>query len=298
MVVDLLATGWLAACAVAPTVAALSVWSIFIMNCYRGRWRNVDIFILVVALQQVFAAFGVFSFAVVNVVRSRNESACNLVAWALTALRVFQLTTLTSLAIDRYLVLRWPYKYRFSVRPNQIKYHIAVLAVISCLVGVAGLFARASTSQLRDRLATDFTDSSAFYCSLHPRSWDFRYNVFMVVLFGLLTLVTLICLMCAESRRVYSAARMRPQSRISSLGDLVAAEPINDMTKSTTGSYRSLYATCHGHSNSSPSMAENLAKKVFCEKLRSLDLRWAAVLATIGLSYAVNHGPAMVRDGY
>lgn len=287
---DLLGSSWLAGCAVAPTIAALSVWFVFIINCYRNRWRNVDLFILVIAVQQVLGAFAIFAFAVVNVVRSRNESACTLVAWALTALRVYQLTTLTSLAIDRYLVLRWPYKYRFTVRSNQIKYHVVVLAIIAALVGVAGLFTRASSHQLHERLAAAGADSAAFYCSMHPAAWDVRYNMFTLGLFAFLTLVTLLCLMCAESRRVCSPKRMRPQSRMSSLGDLVGMEQPNDVTKSTTGSYRSLYG-CSAHATLA---TENIAKKIFVEQLRTLDLRWASVLAVIGLTYAVNHGPAMV----
>lgn len=288
---DLVASGWLAGCALAPTVAAISVWFAFIINCYRARWRNVDIFVFVVALQQVIAAFAIFAFAVLNVVRSRNgDRGCSVVTWAIAALRVFQVTTLTSLAIDRYLVLRWPYKYRFSVRSTQIKYHIVVLAVLSSMVGAGGLFARATTAELHERLAQDGADSSGFYCSLHPRAWDFRFNVFMLALYGALTLVTLLCLLCAENRRACSSKRIRSQSRIStSLGDLM--EPsANDMTKSTTGSYRSLYG-CSAHGAIA---AENLAKKVFCEKLRTLDLRWASVLALVGLCFAVNHGPAMV----
>ncbi|KAI1285430.1 hypothetical protein HDE_11702 [Halotydeus destructor] len=297
MMDQLLTTGWLAACAVAPTVAALSVWLVFMVHCYRNKWRNVDMFVMVIACQQVAAAFVIFAFSVVNVVRSRNENACNVVIWALTSVRVFQVSTLASLAFDRLMSVKWPYKYRFTIRTSQIKYHVAVLGVISCLVGTAGLFARASAGDLRHRLTTEGTfDSSLFYCSLHPSSWDFRFNVFLVALYGLLSVAIVLCLLWTELRRLGAHQdKVRPTSRISSLGDLVA-DPLSDqgLPKSITGSYRSLYGANLQNSFQSGSNQENLAKKVFCDKLRSLDLRWASVLGLIGLCYAVNHGPTLV----
>lgn len=170
-----------------------------------------------------------------------------------------------------------------------------VLGVISSLVGIAGIFAKSSSSQLRDRLALDGIDTpnSSPYCSLHPRSWDFRFNTFIIALYGVLSLITLLCAISTELKRIFSSkARMRPNSRISSVGDLVLdpQSSTEALAKSNTGSYRSLY----GIHSMLPVNQETLRKNLFGKKFRSIDLRWAAVLAVIGLSYAVNHGPSMV----
>ena len=59
--------------------------------------------------------------------------------WA--AAHTLHAATLTSLAVDRAMTIRWPYKYRTSVRRTQLRYHVVVLTIFSILVGVAALFA-------------------------------------------------------------------------------------------------------------------------------------------------------------
>ncbi|XP_074596608.1 uncharacterized protein LOC141851730 [Brevipalpus obovatus] len=145
---ETLTYGWLSNCAIAPSVAAICVWILFMLNSYRNEWRNVDIFIVVIVIQEILSSLGIFAYSVINILRSRSETSCNIVLWALITVRIFQLSTISSLAVDRALILKWPYKYRFSVRQNQIMYHIVVLAIMSSLVGVAGVFARLPIDEL------------------------------------------------------------------------------------------------------------------------------------------------------
>ncbi len=287
---------WLSCCASAPSVAALSVWVLFIFHTYRRRWRTMDIFLLTIALQEIPSSLCAFGFAVHTVIRSRSESSCHLVIWGLTTTRVFQLTTLTSLAFDRALTLKWPYKYRFSVRHSQIRYHIVVLGVISSLVGIAGLFARLQYQDFRERLIDSNSDdylnlmnkTTNFYCTLHPFSWDFRYNVFISGLYVILALITFICTVYIEIHRFRGPTVSRANSRISSVGNLVGDQLGSTDAIGRSESYRTLYGFQTGKQGS-------INKKIFDDQ-RAFDLRWASVIGSLALCYALNHGPYLVRS--
>ncbi|RWS10177.1 hypothetical protein B4U79_13950 [Dinothrombium tinctorium] len=196
---------WLSCCAIAPSVAALSVWVLFMFHIYRRHWTNVDLFLFVLTCQEILSSICAFAYSVVNVIRSQNDTSCNFVVWGITTVRVFQLSTLASLAIDRALILKWPYKYRFTVRQNQIKYHLAVLGCMSALVGTAAIIYGALI------LATIL--SFAYVVTNYKRS----------------------------SSTSKSAARSN--SRISSIGDLTLEHlgSTEAIAKFNTGSYCSLY---------------------------------------------------------
>lgn len=298
---------WLSCCASAPSVAALSVWVLFIFHTYRRRWRTMDIFLLTIALQEIPNSLCAFGFAVHTVIRSRSESSCQLVIWGLTTTRVFQLTTLTSLAFDRALTLKWPYKYRFSVRHSQIRYHIVVLGVISSLVGIAGLFARLQYQDFRQRLDSYDTNTvnnsfnnslnktNSFYCTLHPLSWDFRYNIFITALYSILALITFFCTIYIEINRYRGPAPVgisRTNSRISSIGNLCAGDhlsPSGGDPLARCESYRTLYGF-------HPTGKHGSINKKILDDQRAFDLRWPPVIGVLALSYALNHGPYLVSQ--
>ena len=260
----------------------------------------MDIFLLTIALQEIPNSLCAFGFAVHTVIRSRSESSCQLVIWGLTTTRVFQLTTLTSLAFDRALTLKWPYKYRFSVRHSQIRYHIVVLGVISSLVGIAGLFARLQYQDFRQRLDSSTVNAegyytqnktSSFYCTLHPYSWDFRYNVFISTLYAILALITLLCTIYIEINRYRgptTAGISRTNSRISSVGNLCASDHLTvGDPLARCESYRTLYGF-------PPSGKHGSINKKILDDQRAFDLRWPPVIGTLALCYALNHGPYLV----
>ncbi|KAI9556383.1 hypothetical protein GHT06_018957 [Daphnia sinensis] len=147
--------------------------------------------------------------------------------WA--AAHTLHAATLTSMAVDRAMTIRWSYKYRLSVRRTQIRYHVVVLAVVSLLVGVATLFASgigtSSSASSLSFLATprplpatkptvtattlpaafhndSMTDSAviaeaavmameANYCSFLPYTFDSRFALFWLCLHGVLFVTTL-----------------------------------------------------------------------------------------------------------
>lgn len=286
---DWVTYSWLACCATAPSVAAVAVWVLFIFHTYRRRWKTVDIFLLTIALQEIPSTLCAFGYSVVTVIRSRSESSCSLVIWGLTTTRVFQLTTLTSLVFDRALTLKWPYKYRFSVRHSQIRYHIVVLCVISALVGIAGLFARLHYQDYRDHLLpivyqTSGSNNTNYHCTLHPYSWDHRYNIFISGLYSFLTFVTFVCAVYIEMNRTRGSSR--PNSRISSVGNLVSDHLGSTEAIGRSESCRTLYGF--------QASKQGSINKKSLEDQKAFDLRWATVIGSLVLCYAVNHGPYLV----
>uniref|UniRef100_T1JYT0 G-protein coupled receptors family 1 profile domain-containing protein n=1 Tax=Tetranychus urticae TaxID=32264 RepID=T1JYT0_TETUR len=220
---DTLAYGWLSNCAIAPAIGALSVWILFMFNIYRSEWRNVDIFLVLITLQQLLSCSSIFAYSLVNIIRSRVETSCNLTVWSLTTLRIFQLSTIGSLAMDRALTLKWPYKYRFSVRSNQICYHVVVLALMSGLVGVA------------DAVNNAIQSYSIFSWNLdHPNElskqpcMQFK-STFMGHSCNRDT---------NDSTRSTPKSKMLPNSRISSFGDL-AIENLGSNDNITNSKYHS-----------------------------------------------------------
>ncbi|XP_013777005.1 uncharacterized protein LOC106461703, partial [Limulus polyphemus] len=253
---------WLAASACAPLVAVLSLWTVYIFHSYRRCWRTVDLFLLAIGTQELITAFFAFGFAVLSLVNPRAGPPCSFILWGLTATRTFQIATLASLVVDRALTIRWPYKYRFSVRRNQIRYHIAVLAVISVFVGVAAVFAR--SPEKHD-------------CSVHPLGWDRRFSIFNICLHGVLLITVLTCCLDVEVHRCRARQR-RLHFSTPSLGAECVTGTVSSssVTSSSSGSTRPLHGAGRQESREASS-----------------DFRWTSVAVISSLCYLTNHLPCL-----
>ncbi|XP_037076277.1 uncharacterized protein LOC119097335 [Pollicipes pollicipes] len=107
--------GWVAAAAAAPLQVTLAVGVLTLLHACRGRWRTVDLFLVAVLAQQLLAAVLALGFALLRLMRPDAAAACAAFAWAWTALRTLQASTVASMAADRVLTAQWPYKYRYFV---------------------------------------------------------------------------------------------------------------------------------------------------------------------------------------
>jgi hypothetical protein len=125
-----------------------------------------------------------------------------------------------------------------------------------------------------------------FYCTLHPLSWDFRYNVFISSLYGILSFITFICTVYIEIHRIRGSPVSRANSRISSVGNLAGDQMGSTDPIGRCESYRTLYGFQTGKLNS-------INKKILDDQ-RAFDLRWASVIGSLALCYALNHGPYLV----
>lgn len=139
---------WLVASAISPLVTVLALWTIYVFHTYRRRWRTVDLFLLTLTCTELLSSVLTFCFAILNLLQRGPALPCLLVRWGQVSTRTLQIAVLASMVVDRALTVRWPYRYRFSVRRNQIRYHIAVLALVAALVGVAAVFAEMKSERL------------------------------------------------------------------------------------------------------------------------------------------------------
>lgn len=292
---DPLTYSWLSNCALGPFIATFCVWILFMFNVYRHEWRNVDLFLVVIVIQEILCSLVVFAYSIISLIRARNETACSIVIWGLIAFRIFQISTICSFAIDRALIIKWPYKYRFSVRHNQIIYHIVVLALMSSLVASAGIFARLSPNDISLKLNSNATLVRMPFCTLNPTLWDLRFNIFFTCISALLTLITLVSFIYIELNQNcddQTKSKAMPNSQTSLYGNLAmdTCGSTEAITKYSNGSYQSLQKF--------PSLSKEEAtnRKILLNHLRTSDLQWSVVVSTTSLSYAINHGPFLVSN--
>ncbi|CAL1277424.1 unnamed protein product [Larinioides sclopetarius] len=181
---------WLAAAAVAPFVVILSCWTLAVFRSYRPDWRLLDIFLYALVCMEVASALFSFGYSILEAIRPALEAPCRFIIWGLTATRVFHLSAVTSLLLDRALATKWPNTYRSSVRHSQVRYHVIVLAIISIFVGVTSVFAR--------------LPSAANTCSLHPLDWDIKFSAFLSCVYALLLITGFGCCFAVQASRFRS----------------------------------------------------------------------------------------------
>ncbi|XP_076315861.1 uncharacterized protein LOC143228495 [Tachypleus tridentatus] len=247
---------------------------VYIFHTYKRRWRTVDLFLLAVGTQELVTALYAFGFAVLNLFSPRAGPACSFILWGLTATRTFQIFTLASLVVDRALTIRWPYKYRFTVRRNQIIYHITVTAIIAVIVGVAAVFARSPHKH------------QEYHCSVHPLGWDYRFSLFNICLHSILMITVLVC--CFDLEVNHCQARHR---RLHFSDPLTGTENSTGTTTSSSVTSSSSESTRPLHS---PSRQES--RRPYSTEQTSSDIRRTTVEAVSCLCYLVNHLPFLVLN--
>ena len=140
-IMELVTYGWIGGAILAPTISAICIVVLFLFNVYKNSWKNVDHFLVGLTVQEIVSSILCFALSILNLLHNRNEQLCGLITGLWFAIRMLQLVTLTSLAVDRALILKWPYQYRFSIRSLQIKSH---LIFISLCCSTIALFAYSS----------------------------------------------------------------------------------------------------------------------------------------------------------
>ncbi|CAL4114141.1 unnamed protein product [Meganyctiphanes norvegica] len=181
---------WIGLSAAAPLIFLMCAWVLGVFHGYRRHWRSVDLFLLAVFVQELLMALQVFAYALLSLMRPESAVACGAFVWSLSATRTLQAATVVSLLVDRMLTSQWPYKYRFSVRRHQIRYHLVVLATIAALVGVAAILAR----------PTDAPDAFQ-HCSFLPHALHTRLALLMLSIYGMMLVGAVVCIVVVQGSR-------------------------------------------------------------------------------------------------
>lgn len=308
---------WIGLSAAAPLIFLMCAWVLGVFHSYRRQWRSVDLFLLAVFVQELLMALQVFAYALLSLMRPESAAACGAFVWSLSATRTLQAATVASLLVDRALTSQWPYKYRFSVRRHQIRYHLAVLATIAALVGVAAILARPS----------DAPDTFE-HCSFLPHALHVRLSLFVLSVYGLLVVASGVSVGVVQAGRGCSElspahSDMAPitatttSSTSSSNGGGVrqgTALHAAASSASTTSSNASSARTGGVHPASStsdlvppppphrppPALPGRPQKGVGVNRTGGVprtpasDFRWGTSLAVAALCFLVNHLPYMV----
>ncbi|XP_054715756.1 uncharacterized protein LOC129225213 [Uloborus diversus] len=202
------------------------------------------------------------------------------------------------MVIDRALTVRWPYRYRFSVRRNQIRYHVAVLALVSALVGVAAVFATtADESKTKTFLAQDSVLQGRLhnreFCRLHPVQWDIKFSIFLLSLFGVLIFSSIVCMIQVEVHRSRHGTKLAANGSFQlpdcASPDLPSATGMNSPldTHSSTGSTRALHRP-----------SRQASRRPYGKNAKGTsDLRWPSVALTALVCFSLNHIPHVVLTG-
>ncbi|XP_043236773.1 uncharacterized protein LOC122389126 [Amphibalanus amphitrite] len=278
--------GWVAAAAAAPLQATLAVGLLCLLHAGRARWRTVDLFLVAVVAQQLVAALLALGFSLLRLMRPEAAAACAAFAWGWTALRTLQASTVASMAADRVLTAQWPYKYRYSVRRNQIRYHIGVLATVAVLVGTAALFSAGGAHG-----ADGASVPAPGECTFLPYRVSGQFGVFLLSLHVLLAVVTVAAvvavqvLLCLRPRLRHAHSDLNPLNHTAS-----------DTSASSAGAAPRYGAMTPG--TAAGAGVATLPHPVNRRRRRAVrrlgDFRWPTVALVTVLCHVINHLPYLV----
>lgn len=259
--------GWTIIFIITILVIISIILSTILHYSYRMRWRTLDILLTGVLLQELpniftmmlisssyssLIDFNCLTFS--SLVSSQNDSfdhhhhqddqttrriINDLFLWINQSSRFFQISLITALIVDRALILKWPYQYRFTIRHSQIRFLMILIALIALIFG-----AFAVVSHQNDRYPNDYVtifdrdgfrnlssqskianqsilfeqstatnDSSTkefLPFSFSPLIYDAYYSYFFITIYSVFTLICLVCFVYVEIQRP------RPSSSLSS----------------------------------------------------------------------------------
>jgi len=201
---------WIALTASAPVILLLTTWTLAVFHCRRRQWSTTDIFLVSILSQSIVQQFLGFMYSTLVLLKLSSiptgDAVCTGMMWFFIAIPIFKGTTITSLAVDRWLFFS-KFNYRLSVRKNHIRYHVAVLAILSCTVGFTALITF-NNPDLLTTTATDHSFVSSQYsfdqCTFIPFKFDLKFVIFYVSVHLIIILVGMLalCKSVSHSRRL------------------------------------------------------------------------------------------------
>lgn len=253
---------WLVLAAVSPLAGVFITWALFVCHTYRKKWRTLDLFLVGILVANLLTCILLFSNALLNLLAPdiNMPHVCALFIWGLTSTRTVQVTILASMVVDRALTVRWPYRYRFSVRRNQVRYHLSVLGIIAVFVGVAAIFARAPDLNVTPQ-----------QCSVLPFNLDRKFAIFIICLQGACGLSHIVC---AVDMQIYFC---QSKNRLASF------------TPEYRCSTPSLFSETRRFGL--PHKGRNTSRRPYGSDKTTSDIRWNTVMAVTGICYVINHLP-------
>lgn len=195
---------WIALAGSAPVILLLTSWTLAIFHCRKRQWSTIDIFLVSILSQSFVQQFLTFTYALLSLIKlspvSTGDAACAGLLWFFITIPIFKGATVASLAVDRCLHFN-KFGYRLSVHKNHIRYHIGVLAVLSCVVGFTALLTFNSPELLKDN-SWSIPPSTAYSfdkCTFLPFKFDSKFVIFYIIIHVIIIITGLIAVWKASS---------------------------------------------------------------------------------------------------
>ena len=271
--------GWLGVCGLAPVVIVLIIWAICLHYTYRPKWRTLDVLLGAVLIQElpntlVVMVISAIKSTLVHLSRDHHTRSVvgYLLVWATTSTRFYQFVVVTSLLVDRALILKWPYRYRFAIRHSQIKIFLVVLAVFASLVGAGCIYShylliQSTTLQhnstnttgelrpLRPNVLSALSNRTLWSGNLSmfehcqnqftydPLTFDHHYHYLFVAIYVSFTLASVFCFFYIECNRPRSSSTSGKNRYLPSIATLFTTATTTSSTSTSSSTSSSLSAS-------------------------------------------------------
>lgn len=195
---------WIALAGSAPVILLLTAWTLAIFHCRKRQWSTIDVFLVSILSQSFIQQFLTFTYALLSLIKlspvATGDAACAGLLWFFITIPIFKGATVASLAVDRCLHFS-KFGYRLSVHKNHIRYHIGVLAVLSCVVGFTALLTFNSPELLRDNSWTIPTSAAYSFdkCTFLPYKFDSKFVIFYIIIHVIIVITGLVAVWKASS---------------------------------------------------------------------------------------------------
>ncbi|CAL8148039.1 unnamed protein product [Orchesella dallaii] len=195
---------WIALAGSAPVILLLTSWTLAVFHCRKRQWSTIDIFLVSILSQNFVQQFLTFTYALLSLIKlspvSTGDAACAGLLWFFITIPIFKGATVASLAVDRCLHFS-KFGYRLSVQKNHIRYHIGVLAVLSCVVGFTALLTFNNPELLRDESWSSLGSATYSFdkCTFIPFKFDSKFVIFYIIIHVIIVLTGLIAVWKASS---------------------------------------------------------------------------------------------------
>lgn len=197
---------WIALTASAPIILLLTCWTLAVFYNRRNQWGTMDVFLVAILSISTFQQFLGFIYSTLVLLKLSNpltgEAVCTGMMWFFIAIPIFKGSTITSLAVDRWLFYT-RFSYRLNVRKSHIRFHISYLAILSCMVGFTALITFNNPELLNTSSLSASSSLQPQYsfdqCTFLPFKFQLKFVIFyltvhcVVILIGFFVLAKTAC---------------------------------------------------------------------------------------------------------
>ena len=119
---------WLSLTVAAPLTLVPQVAFLRLLHSKRKSWHPLDVLVVSLLVSQLcctLAALALSGSALLASSAGLPHPICTTLISFWAAAHTLHAATVASVAVDRAMTVRWPYKYRLDVRRTQIRYHVS-----------------------------------------------------------------------------------------------------------------------------------------------------------------------------